>query len=68
VFYYGKNFESMRQKLNRKGELEEKYKPLSVTKAGPEPEEDAFTAYLNQHHGAENVTMDDILGILGANK
>ena len=62
----------MRQKLGKKGQLEEEYKPLSVTKAGPEPEEqpkeDAFTEYLNQHHGAEEVTMDDILGILGVNK
>lgn len=35
VFYYGKEFGSKKQKLTKKGTLEEEeYKPLSVTKAG----------------------------------
>ena len=37
VFYYGKEFGSKKQKLTKKGEIEEEdYKPLSVTQAGVE--------------------------------
>ena len=37
VFYYGKEFGSKKQKLTKKGEIEEEeYKPLSVTQPGVE--------------------------------
>jgi len=39
VFYYGKDFGSKKQKVSKKGQLEqEEYKALSVTKAGAEGE------------------------------
>ena len=39
VFYYGKEFGSKKQKVGKKGQLEqEEYKALSVTKAGAEGE------------------------------
>ena len=39
VFYYGKDFGSKKQKISKKGKLEqEEYKALSVTKAGAEGE------------------------------
>ncbi len=39
VFYYGKDFGSKKQKVNKKGELQrEEYRALSVTKAGAEGE------------------------------
>jgi predicted nuclease of restriction endonuclease-like (RecB) superfamily len=35
VFYYGKDFTSKKQKLTKQGTVvEERYRPLSVTKAG----------------------------------
>lgn len=40
VFYYGKEFGSKKQKLTKEGRVkEEKYKPLSVTQPGAEPEQ-----------------------------
>lgn len=37
VFYYGKDFESKKQKLDKEGKLiDEEYEPLSVTDFGPE--------------------------------
>jgi hypothetical protein len=39
VFYYGKDFGSKKQKIGKKGQLEqEEYRSLSVTKAGAEGE------------------------------
>ena len=39
VFYYGKDFGSKKQKVGKKGELQqEEYRALSVTKAGAEGE------------------------------
>jgi hypothetical protein len=39
VFYYGKDFGSKKQKVGKKGQLEQEgYKALSVTKAGAEGE------------------------------
>ena len=40
MFYYGKDFGSQMQKLDENGQIiNETYKPLSVTEAGPETEE-----------------------------
>ena len=40
VFYYGKDFGSKKQKVSKKGELQqEEYRALSVTKAGAEGEQ-----------------------------
>jgi hypothetical protein len=41
VFYYGKDFSSQKQKVDKQGRLiQEDYKELSVTKAGAEGERD----------------------------
>lgn len=64
VFYYGKEFGSKKQKLTKKGELEEEeYKPLSVTKAGAEGEllEDVAEEKKNKENNA-NDALDLILG------
>ena len=64
VFYYGKEFGSKRQKLNKKGELEdEEYRPLSVTKAGAEGEllEDIAQEQKTKENNA-NDALDLILG------
>ena len=64
VFYYGKEFGSKRQKLNKKGEIEEEdYRPLSVTKAGAEGEllEDIAEEKKNKENNA-NDALDLILG------
>jgi len=64
VFYYGKDFGSKKQKLNKKGELEEEeYRPLSVTKAGAEGEllEDIAQEQKTKENNA-NDALDLILG------
>lgn len=64
VFYYGKEFGSKKQKLDKKGELEdEDYRALSVTKAGAEGEllEDIAEEKKNKENNA-NDALDLILG------
>ena len=64
MFYYGKEFGSKKQKLNKKGELvDEDYKPLSVTKAGAEGEllEDIAEEKKNKENNT-NDALDLILG------
>ena len=64
VFYYGKEFGSKKQKLDKKGELEdEDYRALSVTKAGAEGEmlEDIAQEKKNNENNA-NDALDLILG------
>jgi hypothetical protein len=79
VFYYGKDFSSKKQKLNKKGELEEEeYRPLSVTKAGAEGEmlEDIAEEKKNKENNtndaldlvlgqsSESMSFDDLLNIV----
>jgi hypothetical protein len=64
VFYYGKEFGSKKQKLDKKGELEdEDYRALSVTKAGAEGEmlEDIAEEKKNKENNA-NDALDLVLG------
>ena len=64
VFYYGKEFGSKKQKLDKKGELEdEDYRALSVTKAGAEGEllEDVAEEKKNKENNT-NDALDLILG------
>jgi hypothetical protein len=64
VFYYGKEFGSKKQKLTKKGEVdEEEYRPLSVTKAGAEGEllEDIAQEQKNKENNA-NDALDLVLG------
>ena len=73
VFYYGKDFESKKQKINEKGELElDEYKPLSVVKSGPELEQLAEEAKSKQNTAldvadklmGETTSFDDLIKIL----
>jgi hypothetical protein len=79
VFYYGKEFGSKKQKLDKKGELEEEeYKPLSVSKAGAEGElmeniaEEKKTKENNANDAldlvlgksSESMSFDDLLNIV----
>jgi hypothetical protein len=79
VFYYGKDFSSKKQKLDKKGELEEEeYRPLSVTKAGAEGEmlEDIAEEKKNKENNtndaldlvlgqsSESMSFDDLLNIV----
>ena len=60
VFYYGKDFSSKKQKLDKKGELEEEeYKPLSVTAPG------AMGELVEEQKNKENNTNDALDLILG---
>ena len=64
VFYYGKEFGSKKQKIDKKGELEdEDYRALSVTKAGAEGEmlEDIAEEKKNKENNA-NDALDLVLG------
>jgi len=64
VFYYGKEFGSKKQKLDKKGGLEdEDYRALSVTKAGAEGEmlEDIAEEKKNKENNA-NDALDLVLG------
>jgi hypothetical protein len=75
VFYYGKEFGSKKQKLDKKGELEEEeYKPLSVTTPGALGElveeqktkennaNDALDLILGK--SGESMSFDDLLDIV----
>jgi len=63
VFYYGKEFGTKKQKLDKKGEVvEEDYEPLSVVKPGPELEQLAQEAKSN-----ENVALDAAEKLMGSN-
>jgi hypothetical protein len=73
VFYYGKDFESKKQKLTKEGELvEELYEPLSVVKPGPELEQLAQEAKNKQNTAldvadklmGENTSFEDLIKIL----
>ena len=58
VFYYGKDFGSKKQKVGKKGELEqEDYKELSVTKAGAQGEqiEELAQSKKNDENGADDL-------------
>ena len=64
VFYYGKDFGSKKQKLDKKGEVqEEEYRPLSVTKAGAQGEmmEDIAQEQKNKENNT-NDALDLVLG------
>jgi trimeric autotransporter adhesin len=64
VFYYGKDFGSKKQKLDKKGQLQqEEYDPLSVTQAGAAGElaEDIAEERKNKENNA-NDALDLILG------
>jgi hypothetical protein len=75
VFYYGKEFGSKKQKLTKKGELEEEeYRPLSVTAPGAEGElveeqknkennaNDALDLILGK--SSDSMSVDDLLDIV----
>jgi hypothetical protein len=79
VFYYVKDFSYKKQKLDKKGELEEEeYRPLSVTKAGAEGEmlEDIAEEKKNKENNtndaldlvlgqsSESMSFDDLLNIV----
>jgi hypothetical protein len=79
VFYYGKDFSSKRQKLNKEGDVvEEEYRPLSVTMAGAEGEMMADIAEEQKNKennvndaldlilgkSSESMSLDDILNIV----
>jgi hypothetical protein len=60
VFYYGKEFGSKKEKINKKGELEEEeYQPLSVTNPGAQGE------LVEQAKNKENNANDALDLILG---
>jgi hypothetical protein len=64
VFYYGKEFGAKKQKLDKKGELdEEEYRPLSVTKAGAlgETQEQVAEEQKTKENDI-NTALDHILG------
>jgi hypothetical protein len=64
VFYYGKDFSSKKQKLDKKGEIEEEeYRPLSVTKAGAEGE--LMEEIAEEKKNKENNTNDALDLVLG---
>ena len=67
VFYYGKDFGSKKQKLDKKGELqEEEYRALSVTKAGAEGEQqEEAQALAEEKKTSENDIQDMLDKILG---
>jgi hypothetical protein len=74
VFYYGKEFGSKKQHLNKKGELEEEeYKPLSVERPGPEPVAEKAKVSENDISGllehilgksSDSASLDEILNIV----
>jgi hypothetical protein len=75
VFYYGKDFSSKKEKVNKKGELEEEeYKPLSVTAPGEQGElvEEAKNKENNANDALDlilgksgnQMSLDDILNIV----
>ena len=72
MFYYGKNFASMKQKQTKKGELKEEYQPLSVEKPGVEISQELAkndsSDLIDKAIGNNPISMDEILGILGGNK
>jgi len=41
VFYYGKKFGEVKQKINKKGQLEQDIVPISVTQAGVQANQQA---------------------------
>jgi hypothetical protein len=60
VFYYGKDFSSKKQKLDKKGEIEEEeYRPLSVTIPG------AMGELVEEQKTKENNADDALDLILG---
>lgn len=81
VFYYGKEFGSMKQKLSKKGTVEkEEFKPLSVTKPGAmgeklEEEEIAAREKSEENDGdyinrllaqqERGTSLEDLLKIIG---
>jgi len=68
VFYYGKNFASMKQKQTKKGELKEEYQPLSVEKPGVEISQELAqndsSDLIGKALGNNPVGMDDIMNII----
>jgi hypothetical protein len=80
VFYYGKDFGSQQQRLTKEGKLvQERYKPLSVTKAGALGEMLEEQEIAEQAENGENVndytnallaqsetgmSLDDLLNII----
>lgn len=75
VFYYGKEFGSKKEKLNKKGELEnEEYRSLSVTNPGAQGElveeaknkennaNDALDLILGK--SGDQMSVDDLLNIV----
>jgi hypothetical protein len=68
VFYYGKNFASMKQKQTKKGELKEEYQPLSVEKPGVEISQELAkndsSDLIDKAIGNNPVGMDDIMNII----
>ena len=76
MFYYGKEFGTKKQHLDKKGELEEEeYKPLSVEKPGAEPEQVAEKAKVSENDisgllehilgsGSNSASLDEILNIV----
>jgi len=66
VFYYGKDFGSKKQKLDKSGQVvEEEYKPLSVTKAGAEGELIEEQEIAEEKKNRENNADDAVDLILG---
>ena len=75
MFYYGKEFGSQKQKLNKQGEIiEEEYHPLSVTDFGEEAwqqevargdktDENDLDALIGR--GLPPATVDDLMQIVG---
>jgi hypothetical protein len=65
VFYYGKDFDSKKQKLDKEGRLvDEDYKPLSVTDFGPELS-DQLEDVAEGKKTEDNTVVDLLTKILG---
>ena len=67
VFYYGKDFDSKKQKLDKEGRLvDEDYEPLSVTDFGPELK-DQLEDVAEGKKTEDNTVVDLLTKILGGN-
>jgi hypothetical protein len=65
VFYYGKEFGSKKQKLDKEGKIiEEGYEPLSVTDFGPELK-DQIEDIAEGKKTEDNTVVDLLTKILG---
>jgi hypothetical protein len=65
VFYYGKEFGSKKQKLDKEGKIiKDEYDPLSVTEFGPELE-DKLENIAERGKTEDNTVVDLLTKILG---